>query len=570
MNELLKQAYAAATSTNYLYNRHQSRWTFLLNSYAGGNEYKKGNYLHRYELENDKDYQRRLAQTPLDNQVRGVISLYNSFLFRQIPERDFGNIEQDPRIIDILEDADLDGRNINQFMRDVAVWSQVFGMCWVGISKPNTQANTLADELAQNVRPYFNILSPLSVTDWAWDRLPNGAYELSMIKYLEEIDDTITVVKYWTRDTITTTVINNKDRKAESVLDEPNELGKIPFVLVYAERSPVRGIGLSVVEDIADQQMMSYNESSEIWESIRLDTHPSLVATADTDIGTGAGSLIRMPDNLPADMKPYLLQFTGAPVASIYQSINERKKMIDAMANVGSARGTESTSMSGVALEVEWQLLNARLSLLADGLELAEEQIWQWVCLYLGVEWTGCVKYPDSFSVRDTGRELQQLITAHGVVDSVAAKAAIEQSILDLLEIEVGSSPEELVNGCPIPMTDKSINIANHLIAVEQANLGPASVTRPGVFWMQRADRLGITPAESMNQTCSNCGYYTNTQSIKNCFDSNMAAGNIPLATEVNTAWENVAGAAGYCVKYDITCTPTRTCDSWITGGPIV
>lgn len=435
MNELLKQAYAQATATNYLYTRHRDRWEYLLNSYAGGEEYKKGGYLYRYELESEKDYARRLAQTPLDNQVRGVISLYNSFLFRTTPERDLTNIENDPRVIDILEDADLDGRNINQFMRDVAVWSQVFGMCWVGISKPNSQATTLADELAQNVRPYFSILSPLNVTDWSWDRLPNGSYELSMIKYLEEINDTHSVVKTWTRDIITTTMINNRDRRAEEVFDEPNELGKLPFVLVYAERSPVRGIGLSVVEDIADQQKMAFNESSEIWESIRLDTHPSLVATADTDIGTGAGSLIRMPDNLPADMKPYLLQFTGAPVASIYQSINERKKMIDGMANIGSARGTETTNMSGTALEVEWQLLNARLSLLADGLELAEEQIWQWVCEYLGVEWAGTIKYPDSFSVRDTEKQLQQLITAHGVVEDVTAKTAIEQSILELLEV---------------------------------------------------------------------------------------------------------------------------------------
>jgi hypothetical protein len=437
MNELLKQAYAAATSTNYLYTRHRDRWEFLLNSYAGGAEYKKGNYLYRYELESDKDYNRRLDQTPLDNQVRGVISLYNSFLFRISPERDFANIENDPRIIDMLEDADLDGRNINQFMREVAVWSQVFGMTWVSISKPNSQATTLADELAQNVRPYFSILSPLNVTDWTWDRLPNGGYELSTIKYLEEIDDTMTVVKSWTREVITTTTINNRDRRAVEVFEEANELGKIPFVLVYAERSPVRGIGLSSVEDIAGQQLMQFNESSEIWESIRLDTHPSLVASNDTDIGTGAGSLIRMPDNLPADMKPYLLQFTGAPVGSIYQSINERKKMIDGMANVGSARGVESSTMSAVALEVEWQVLNARLSLLADGLELAEEQIWQWVCEYLGVAWAGTIKYPDSFSVRDTGRELQQLITAYSAIEDASAKTAIESKILELLDVAV-------------------------------------------------------------------------------------------------------------------------------------
>ena len=87
---------------------------------------------------------------------------------------------------------------------------------------------------------------------------------------------------------------------------------------------------------------------------------------------------------------------------------------------------------------------------------------------------------------------------------------------------------------------------------------------------MQRADRLGITLAESQSQTCANCGFYVNNSTIKSCWGSNMAAGNIPLASEVNPSWENVPNPAGYCVKWDITCTPIRTCDTWEEGGPIV
>ena len=200
---------------------------------------------------------------------------------------------------------------------------------------------------------------------------------------------------------------------------EPNELGRVPFVLVYAERSPVRGIGISIIDDIADQQRAIYNEQSEVYESIRLDTHPSLAATADTDIGTGAGPLIRLPDNLPPELKPYILEFSGAPIEKIYTSINEHKKMIDSMANVGSVRATETRDMSGVAMETEFQLLNARLSSLADNLELAEENIWEWVGVYLGIPWDGEIEYPDSFAMRDTGRELDNLLKAYAVVQDI-------------------------------------------------------------------------------------------------------------------------------------------------------
>lgn len=436
MNELLTTAYARAMSTNYLHTRHRDQWQFLLNSYVGGEEYRKGAYLYRYQLESDADYNRRLEQTPLDNQCKSVISLYNSFLFRLPPKRELGSMEYDPRVQAMLEDADLDGRSMDAFMREVAIWSEVFGHCWVAVAKPSVGATTLAEEMAQGVRPYLSVYSPLSVTDWTWERQPNGSYQLSMVKFVEELNDTMQVIKEWTQNEIITTTINIQKNEATDVIVEPNEIGRVPFVLVYAERSPVRGVGISVINDIAGQQRMMYNEASEIYESIRLDTHPSLVATGDTDIGTGAGSLIRMPDNLPADMKPYLLEFSGAPVDSIYRSTNERKKMIDSMANVGNSRGTETRDMSAVAMEVEFQLLNARLSSLADNLELAEENIWEWVAVYLGYTWDGEIEYPDSFSMRDTGRELDNLLKAKSAVADPAAQAAIEREILDLIDVE--------------------------------------------------------------------------------------------------------------------------------------
>jgi hypothetical protein len=49
---------------------------------------------------------------------------------------------------------------------------------------------------------------------------------------------------------------------------------------------------------------------------------------------------------------------------------------------MGSVRGTSGNQISsGIALQTEFQLLNARLSEKADYLENAEEQIWRFVCV---------------------------------------------------------------------------------------------------------------------------------------------------------------------------------------------
>jgi hypothetical protein len=222
-------------------------------------------------------------------------------------------------------------------------------------------------------------------------------------------------------------------------------LGYLPFVCAYAERSPVRGLGNSLVDDIADQQKMIYNELAEVYDSIRLDTHPSLVATAGTNAqGAAAGQVITMEENLDPQLKPYVLQFEGGQIDKIYNSINNRKKMIDSMGNVGAVRSTETTSMSGIAIETEFQLLNARLSSIADNLELAEENIWTIVYAYMGYAWDGTIDYPDNFALHNTDNELEQMAKIKTLSTQPQIQAAIDQRLYEMLDIE--SQPEEMLH----------------------------------------------------------------------------------------------------------------------------
>lgn len=432
-----EQAYLQAAATNIVYDRYQDRWQFLMDSYQGGDSYRNGAYLQRYTLESDKEYALRLKNVPLDNQCRSLINLYVSFLFRTEPDRDLGDLEYNPVVKDMLEDADLDGRNMNTFMKDVATWSSVFGHVWICVAKPSVGAQSLAEELVQGVRPYLSLYTPLAVRDWRWRQKPNGGYDLEYIKVVEEINGQNNKVVEWTPETITIYYTNERDKKVTEMETIPNELGRLPFICAYAERSPVRGIGQSLIDDIADQQRMIYNELAEVYDSIRLDTHPSLVATADTGTqGASAGQVITMPETMDPNLKPYVLQFQGGQIDKIYLSIENRRKIIDSMGNVGSVRATETTGMSGIAIETEFQLLNARLTNIADNLELAEEHIWEEVSAYLGVEWDGEIEYPNNFALRNVDRELEQLVLAYNTVQDPAKKQVIEMEIMETIDVE--------------------------------------------------------------------------------------------------------------------------------------
>lgn len=435
MDQVLAQNYAQAASANALYNRNRDRYQFLLDSYVGGEEYKQGNYLTKYQLETEQEYRQRLAVTPLDNQCRSIIATYISFLFRTEPERNMGSLETEPTLPSFMEDCDWEGRDLDSFMKQAAIYANVFGHTWIIMSKPDVAAITRADEIAQGVRPYLNLMTPLVVTDWKWTRRLNGSYELSYLKYVEDSNDTITVIKEWTPEVVVTSTLHNKEEVISDRLEELNGLGKIPAVIVYAHTSSVRGVGLSTISDIADAQKFIFNMTSEAEQAVRLGSHPSLVKTKETNAGSGAGSIIEMPEHLDPALKPYVLEFNGQEISSIYLAINSTVETIDKMANTGSIRATEAKMMSGVSREVEFQLLNARLAEQADNIELAEEQLWQLYAAYQGTSWDGTIEYPDSFAIRDTQNELDQLIKVYDKVTDPAAKLTIEQEMLTMVDM---------------------------------------------------------------------------------------------------------------------------------------
>lgn len=432
MSSTTFQQYLAVTSSNTQFNDYKKRWQFYLESYMGGDEYRQAGHLTKYVNETPQEYEARLVSTPLDNHCRSVISVYTSFLFREDPDREFGMMAMDPTIKDFCKDADMDGRSIDAFMKEVAIWANVFGHCWIIVSKPNIGAVTMADEQVAGVRPYVNLLTPLAVIDWSWKRSPTGAYALDYIKYVEDTNDTMSTIKEWSNEIINTYVVDNDKKEVLEMYTEVNGLGKIPAIIAYGTRSPVRGIGASAISDIADHQKKIFNELSEVEQSIRLNGHPTVVKTSDVEMSAGAGSIALMPDNLDPGLKPYMLN-VSTDIGAIYNSIQASVNAIDKMANTGAIRANEVRDMSGVAMRTEFELLNAKLAEMADNLELAEEQMWKLYAEYQGKTWDGEIDYPGSFNIQDVEADVAKLKVMKDAATDPRVLALIDHELIELL-----------------------------------------------------------------------------------------------------------------------------------------
>jgi hypothetical protein len=442
------------------YQETVNNWEYYIRSYNGGYDYMMGQYLNRYNLELDNEFNQRIANTPCDNHCKNVIQIYSSFLFRVKPSRNFGSLADEQSLEFFLKDADLEGNSLSNVVKSAQNYASIYGHCFMIIDKPNIQTNTRAEELQQDIRPYVSIVTPENVLDWNFERKPNGKYELNYLKIKEEVDrEKGTYMRVWYPDRIDTLYM--PDRDEPRIIDTvDNQIGKIPAVILYNSKSHKRGIGQSDLTDIADLQKSIYNEYSEMEQLIRLTNHPSLVKTPSVNASAGAGAVIEMPDELEPNLKPYLLQPSGSSLTSIMDSIENKVSSINRIAHIGAIRTTKSGISSGVALQTEFELLNARLSEKADNLEIAEEQLFRLYSMFQDTTFDGEINYPDSFNIRDYATDLLfyqqakainvQSPTLNKEIDKEIARAVVDDDeklniIFDEIDIksEVGEFTQD-------------------------------------------------------------------------------------------------------------------------------
>ena len=122
---------------------------------------------------------------------------------------------------------------------------------------------------------------------------------------------------------------------------------------------------------------------------------------------------------------------------------------------------------------------------------------------------------------------------------------------------------EEVINGCPAATQDIGINLKNRAYAIEIANYGPMNPDLPNnEFWQEKADLFNTSVEEAKTARCNNCAAFIKKKEIIDCIAQGL--GGDDISYEVIDAAD-----LGYCDIFEFKCAGVRTCDAWITGGPI-
>jgi hypothetical protein len=120
---------------------------------------------------------------------------------------------------------------------------------------------------------------------------------------------------------------------------------------------------------------------------------------------------------------------------------------------------------------------------------------------------------------------------------------------------------------CPPATLDIVLNLSNREKAIEGAGYGPLNPELSNTdFWNEKASRWSVTIDEAKQSLCGNCAMFVVTENMRSCISAGIEQGG---SSEQN-AWDAIdAAELGYCEAFDFKCAASRTCDAWVTGGPV-
>lgn len=139
---------------------------------------------------------------------------------------------------------------------------------------------------------------------------------------------------------------------------------------------------------------------------------------------------------------------------------------------------------------------------------------------------------------------------------------------LDTYEVEFrGALTAAADPDCPPATTDIELNIQNRQNAIDNVGYGPLNPQEPNDdFWQEKATKWSVTADDARKSTCGNCGVFIRTSKMLSCISEGLQAGD-QNADDADAAID--AAELGYCEALDFKCAASRTCDAWVTGGPI-
>jgi len=510
--------YYATNQTHPTYDDKLDIWKLISDSYAGGQTYMDGDYLHKFTLrESDLSYTERKKRAVFFNNVQPLADMLTGFLFTN------DVIRTDYKQDELIERASRT-QNIDNFMQMIAVNSLMYTV-GVLIDSPSFDTEfvrTEADRKNLNLNAYAVMYQPWQIRNYycdendslQWVILDNTYYDNAdpykkakyVISYrlwtkdyfqdfisIDEIDQIENLSANQTLRTITT---GQNFQASEQV---PHPVGEVPFVFANWHDRTTEKVQDTIFEDIGLFDQAVYNYMSLLDEMLVGGTFKYLFypGTVPKELEAQSFSnyaVIPFPDATPH--KPFFDGPTLSDTTPFLQAMEFYLSGI--LKKLGlDTDATKNYVQSGAAKFFDFTKTRALLASGASSMEEVEKEIFRLSGLWMGIDDTSAtIEYKKDFLGEEMQQELERLynmltaLSSYPKVKEHAVKRIVDLSFDDSVSEkemeEIRESIEEEIELSEETRENARLNIAN--MAQQQQSEEQDGPEQPGTEGTEGSD----------------------------------------------------------------------------------
>jgi hypothetical protein len=340
-------------------------------------------YLPQEPREDDDAYETRVARSVLSPYTSRLIETAAGAILRKPI-----HLEGDPYWLELANNIDGLGSNINEYARRALVSSLTYGHSAILVDYPAaTGARNLAEERALGRRPYFVHVDAPQI--WGW-RKEGGTNRLLQVRihdydvrplneFGEEQVEQMRVIYPGRYDLYTL-----GQEVVEFTATGDYSLPEIPLVPIYSNR---RGLLLSQppLLDIANLNITHYQRQADLIHALHIAAMPTLVLEGWDDTTGSATMGVNYAIAMQPGNKAYYVQ---ADATSFDAQMQELQSLESQMSTLGVTKlfGQKFVAESAEAKRIDQAQSNSVLSIISQELESALNQAFVYAAQYVGLE----------------------------------------------------------------------------------------------------------------------------------------------------------------------------------------
>jgi hypothetical protein len=444
----MTQNYQFLARRHPAYDELLPHWQFLIDTFEGGPAWLK-KHIVRFYKEGDREFEDRLKRAYRDNISRDVVEIWSAHTFKVPVSR---AADAPASVLDFWKHANRgkDAVSIDDLMREASDKSGAVSPIYLVVDMPAApklpegQVLTQAHAQSLGLRPYAYVVYPTDVLDFGLDEDDEFTWVL-IREYRRDDEDPFAATgkireryRLWTRVSwhLYEKTGENGPEAYRLVDEGEHPLGRVPMIQLAHKKGPSRYRAIALTEEIAYKDKAIANFESCLSNVICDQTFSQLaipdaglIASTEKNAEGRREKMIKMGTrriflfNDKAQHAPHFLSPDASQGKLILEAIDRLREQIfeDALLDTESGQQKRGAKTATEA-SFDFEKLNSALSEKARGLEAAERQLAELVCLWTKTPYERdavekWVVYPRRFNVKALADELQEALTVKQVGD---------------------------------------------------------------------------------------------------------------------------------------------------------